>query len=208
MPAHTFNPAPVTLEGAHVRVEPLAPRHAPHLADAGADPAIWTWLSVTPPADPEERLAFFQQWIDDALALEGPGRFEGGVAFAIIRKSDGRAVGSTRYLAIRPTHRALEIGWTWLAPDAQRTPINTETKLLLLTHAFDALGARRVELKTDDRNEKSKRAILRLGATPEGVFRAHMIRPDGTRRDSAFFSVIDEQWPRVRERLRAALDAP
>lgn len=200
-----FEPSPVTLEGEHVRVEPLNTRHAADLAEFGADPIIWRWLSTAPASDQAERMNWFERWIEQALALEGPGHAEGGVSFAIVRRRDDRAVGSTRYLGIRPAHRSLEIGWTWLGVDAQRTPINTQTKLLLLTHAFETLGARRVELKTDSLNEKSRKAMERIGCSFEGIARAHMIRPDGSRRDSAFFSIIAEEWPDVRTRIEALL---
>lgn len=203
-----FDPRPVTLDGRFVRVEPLARRHAPDLAVAGADPAIWRWLSTSPPAPPAEHPAWFERWIDDALSHEGPNQAVGGVAFAIIRRADNRAVGSTRFMAIRPAHRSIEIGWTWLATDAQRTPINTETKLLLLSHALETLGALRVELKTDSRNDKSRAAMERLGCTFEGVLRAHMIRPDSTRRDSAFYSIIADEWPRVRSHIQGLLQRP
>lgn len=200
-----FEPGPVTLEGEHVRVEPLERRHAADLASAGADPIIWRWLSTAPPDDESQRVVWFERWIEKALSMEGPEHAEGGVSFAIVRRRDDRAVGSTRYLGIRPAHRSLEIGWTWLGVDAQRTPINTQTKLLLLTHAFETLGARRVELKTDSRNERSRRAMERIGCSFEGVARAHMIRPDGSRRDSAFFSIIDEEWPEVRARIEGLM---
>jgi RimJ/RimL family protein N-acetyltransferase len=111
-------------------------------------------------------------------------------------------------MSIRRDQRGLEIGWTWLAPEAQRTAVNTETKLLLLTHAFETLGAIRVELKTDSLNERSRRAMERLGCTFEGVFRAHMIRRDGTLRDSAYYSVVASEWPRVRARIQALLRRP
>lgn len=128
------------------------------------------------------------------------------VAFAIVRRSDGVAVGATRYLDIRRPHRSLEIGWTWLAREAQRTPINTEAKLLLLTHAFEVHGAVRVQLKTDERNEQSRAAISRLGAIFEGILRNFQTRPhDGYVRNTAMYSLTPTEWPAVRDRLSAML---
>lgn len=202
-----FRPAPITLDGRFVRVEPLERRHAPDFARTGADPAIWRWMPGGPPdgAHREERTRWFDAWIE--RALDEQERAE-GVPFAIRRHQDGLIVGSTRYLTIRPDHRSIEIGWTWLAPDAQRTPVNTETKLLLLAHAFETLGARRVEFKTDARNARSRRALERIGGTFEGVLRRHMIRPDGSPRDSAYYSIIDDEWPPTRTRIRGLLDRP
>ena len=127
------------------------------------------------------------------------------LAFAQILRATGEIAGSTSYLAIEPAHRRLEIGATWLNPRHQRTGANTEAKLLLLRHAFEQLGCRRVEFKTDSENKQSRTALARIGATEEGTFRSHMIRPDGGRRDSVYFSVIDEEWPRVRSHLEALL---
>ena len=140
--------------------------------------------------------------MDDAFR-----RVEDGLdlAFATVLLGTGRAVGSTRYLALRPEHGSLEIGWTWLAPAAWGTGANTEAKLLQLEHAFDVLGCRRVEFKTDSRNEPSRRALLGIGAQFEGIFRNHMVMPDGPMRHSAWYSVIDEEWPAVRARLEASL---
>jgi RimJ/RimL family protein N-acetyltransferase len=127
--------------------------------------------------------------------------------FAILDAPSGRAIGSTRYLDIRPEHRGLEVGWTWLGPAFQRTAINTECKLMLLTHAFESMGAVRVQLKTDARNLQSQRAIERLGAVREGVLRRHMILWDGYVRDSVMFSISDLDWPEVRTRLQGMLSA-
>jgi RimJ/RimL family protein N-acetyltransferase len=127
------------------------------------------------------------------------------VPFATIERATGKPVGSTRYLSIEPRHRRLEIGWTWLAPAWQHSAVNTQAKLLMLSHAFDKLGALRVEFKTDALNEKSRTALLKIGAIEEGIFRQHMVMPGGRRRDSAYYSVIEEEWPRVRQRLETRL---
>ena len=125
--------------------------------------------------------------------------------FAIVETDKGRAVGSTRFLNIRPEHRGLEIGWTWIGREWQRTSVNTETKFLLLRHAFERLGCIRVELKTDARNERSQQAIERIGAKREGILRSHMLVQEGFRRDSVYFSVLDEEWPAVKEGLEKRL---
>ena len=203
-------PLPIVLEGSHVRLEPLDRRHAPDLAAAGADPSIWSWLSQAPPEECglQERTTWFEQWIDWSLQRMA----QGDLVFATIRKSTDRgadrAVGSTRYMAVRPQHRGLEIGWTWLGTSEQRTPVNTEAKHLMLTHAFDTLGMIRVELKTDSRNAKSRAAIERLGASFEGILRNHMVRRDGSYRDSALYSITGQQWPVVKDRLEQRLSTP
>jgi RimJ/RimL family protein N-acetyltransferase len=190
--------APVVLEGRHVRLEPLAERHAPELAEAGADPEVWRWMPVAPPAvDSDMR----------ALVAALLARADAGVQlpFAQVDLRSGRAVGMTSYLDIAPADGRIEIGWTWLGRPWWRTAINTEAKLLLLGHAFDALGLNRVALKTDARNERSQAAIARIGGVREGVLRAHMVRPDGTLRDTVYFSVLATEWPDVRIRLMARL---
>ncbi len=195
-----FDPKPVLLEGRHVRLEPLAPRHAAGLFAASQDSAIWQWM----PIPMFSSVAVAQLWIDDALKVQASGV---EVAFAIVRESDGMVVGSTRYLDIRRPHRALEIGWTWLATAAQRTPVNTEAKFLLLQHAFEVHGAVRVQLKTDERNEQSRRAILRLGAVFEGILRNYQTRVhDGYVRNTAMYSITATEWPAVKARLEAKLE--
>ncbi len=189
-----FDPQPTVLTGRHTRLEPLTHTHAEDLLAVGREPAIWQYMPSSPFADVEA----VKTWIDAALAEHRAGS---QVPFAIIRLSDDRAVGSTRFLSIRREHRGLEIGWTWLATEAQRTPLNTECKLLLLTHAFEKLGAMRVEFKTDLRNEKSQRALERIGAAREGVFRRHMILWDGHIRDSVYYSITDTDWPEVKAQL-------
>ncbi len=193
-----FDPAPVTLTGRHVRLEPLSLDHAADLLDAAGDKSIWRYL----PRPQPRTIADAQAWIEEALVETRAGT---QVAFAIIDNAAGRAVGSTRYLEIRREHRALEIGWTWLAAAAQRTAVNTECKYLLLLHAFEGHGALRVQLKTDGRNLRSQAAIERIGGVREGVLRRHMIMPDGFVRDTVYFSIIDSQWPAVKEALDSRL---
>ncbi|HEY8993220.1 MAG TPA: GNAT family protein [Lacunisphaera sp.] len=195
----TFDPQPVLLEGRHVRLEPLESRHADGLYAAASDPAIFRYLLIPPFAS----LAVVQDWIDEALRAQATGS---EVAYATVRCSDGRVVGSTRFIDIRRPHRGLEIGWTWLAPEAQRTAINTEAKFLMLRQAFDGWGAMRVQLKTDANNAKSRAAILRLGAAYEGVLRKQLLRPhDGYQRDTAMFSIIESEWPAVKAGFEAKL---
>jgi N-acetyltransferase len=188
---------PVVLEGTSVRLEPLEARHAADLA-AVAEPAIFEWMLSRPLSFDE-----MQWWI--AAAVERVAS-HGEVPFATIDRASGRAVGSTRFLAVEPEHRRLEIGWTWIAPPWQRTAINTEAKLLQLRHAFDELGCVRVEFKTDSLNRRSRGALLRLGAVEEGTLRNHMLMPDGRHRHSVYFSVLDSEWPAIRLRLERALE--
>jgi N-acetyltransferase len=194
----SFDPRPILLQGRHVRLEPLAPHHAPGLFAVGQDPAIWRWM-LTPAF---ASLAEVEKLIEDILRNQAAGA---EVAWATVRQSDNAVVGSTRFFDIRRPHRVLEIGYTWLTPSAQRTAINTEAKLLQLRHAFDDLGAVRVQWKTDERNEASRRAILRLGARFEGILRKFQTRSDGFIRNTAMFSMTDEEWPEARTRLEASL---
>jgi N-acetyltransferase len=182
------------LEGDVVRLEPLAARHLDDLWAASSDREVWRWLSITQPASRDELRA----WIEEAVA--GP-----DLPFATVLRASGAAVGSTRYLTLRPEHRSVEIGWTWLARAAWGTGANVEAKLLMLSHAFEAWGCRRVELKTDALNERSRRAIEALGASFEGIHRKHMLVRGGENRDSAWYSVVDDEWPEVRARLEARL---
>jgi len=192
---------PVVLMGQYVRMEPLSISHAPEIFEAAKDPGIWRYIPKQPRPFADEAEA--RAWIDTALRDAGAGREQ---PFAIIHRDSGRVAGSTRYMDIHPAHRGLEIGYTWIAPEFQRTPINTECKLLLFSHAFEDLGAIRVCLKTDSRNDRSQRAIERLGAVREGVWRNHYILADGYRRDSVYYSVIDSEWPRVKSRLLGFLE--
>ena len=188
---------PVTLEGRHVRLEPLSRAHHADLTAVGLDPELWRWIP-TPVRTPEEMNAY----IETALQEQ-----ERGVSlpFAIIDKSSQHAIGSTRYGNIDRTHHRLEIGWTWVAPAWQRSAVNTEAKYLLLRHAFETLGCMRVELKTDSLNERSRAAILRIGAREEGTFRNHMITSTGRIRHTVYFSIIDSEWPDVKARLQRKL---
>ena len=189
-----MDPTPLVLAGSVVRIEPLTERHAPDLLTAADDPNIWTYL----PAYQPKSLGDMQAWISDALSCAAGGE---QIPFAIVMLTNERAVGSTRFLEIRRDARALEIGWTWLATPVQRSAVNTECKLLLLRHAFEALGALRVQFKTDRRNLRSQRAIERLGAVKEGTLRKHRINHDGFVRDSVYYSIVDDEWPTVKARL-------
>jgi N-acetyltransferase len=190
-------PLTARLEGSLVTLEPLAAEHADGLWEAAQAPEIWQWL-----AHIGESREYFDRWL--ALTLEAAERGDEG-PFAIRRRSTGRLVGSSRYLAVRPADRALEVGWTWLHPSVWRTGVNVETKLLMLGHAFETLGCVRVELKTDARNERSRRAMAALPAQFEGIMRKHMTVPDVGVRDSAYFSVLDDEWPAVRANLERRL---
>jgi len=199
MMAAEMRVTPVTLEGRHVRLEPLAKAHLEGLAEVGLDEELWRWIP-TAVRTREEMAAY----IETALQEQ-----ERGVSlpFAILEKATGRAIGSSRYGNIDRTHHRVEIGWTWVAREWQRTAMNTEAKYLLLKHAFESLGCVRVELKTDSLNEKSRAAILRIGAKEEGIFRNHMITASGRIRHSAYYSIIDSEWPAVKARLEAKLSS-
>lgn len=190
---------PVVLEGKHVRLEPLAKEHLAGLARVGLDEELWRWIPV--PVRTAEELA---EYIEIALEEQ-----ERGVSlpFALIEKATDRAIGSTRYGNIDRTHHRVEIGWTWVAREWQRSAVNTEAKYLLLRHAFETLGCIRVELKTDSLNEKSRAAILRIGAKEEGIFRNHMITSSGRLRHSVYFSIVDSEWPAVKTRLESQLNS-
>jgi N-acetyltransferase len=189
---------PVTLEGTRVRLEPLAQSHQPALAEIGLDEDIWRWVTSAPVRTPEDMTAY----IALALAERDAGR---ALPFATVDRATGRAIGSTRYAAIEPLHRRLEIGWTWLGRAWQRTAANTEAKYLMLRHAFETLGCVRVELKTDALNERSRAAIRRIGAREEGILRQHMITTSGRLRDTVYFSVLDSEWAQVKSELERRL---
>ena len=194
----SFDPQPVVLEGTHVRLEPLTVDHAEALFTAADHPEVWRFLRFPRPQNTDD----MRRFIEIALANQAAGT---EVPFATIHRASGRLAGSTRLMDIRREHRALEIGWTWIGKDYQRSAVNTEAKYLMLRHAFEALGAVRVGLKADARNEKSLRAIERIGAKREGVLRNHMILLDGYIRDSVYFSVIEREWPEVKARLETML---
>jgi N-acetyltransferase len=182
------------LEGELVRLEPMTLDHEDGLWEASRDPRTWRWLSIEQPQTRAELHAY----VEAALANAADGT---EMPLVTIRRADGRVLGSTRFLALRPEHRSIEIGWTWLTPEAWGTGANVEAKLLMLEHAFETLGCFRVELKTDARNERSRGAMAALPAQFEGVHRKAMLVRGGQRRDSAWYSVIDDEWPEVRENL-------
>lgn len=188
---------PVTLTGHCVQLEPMLPAHRDFFVDVGLDEELWRWIP-DPVRTPEEMSAY----VDAALAQQASGV---SLPFTIVERASGKVIGSTRYANIERVHRRIEIGWTWVATLWQRTPVNTECKYLLLRHAFEVLGCIRVELKTDSLNEKSRKAIARIGAREEGIFRNHMITSTGRIRHSVYFSVIDSEWPAVKARLEEKL---
>jgi N-acetyltransferase len=190
-------PLTARLEGSIVVLEPLAEEHREGLWEAAQAPEIWSWLANV--GRDRER---FDHWFELTTSAAEAGE-EG--PFATRERASGRLIGSSRYLNVRPPDRVVEIGWTWLHPSAWRSGANVEAKLLMLERAFEALGCLRVEFKTDARNERSRRALAALPAQFEGVMRKHMTVPDVGVRDSAYFSVIDEEWPAVRENLRRRL---
>jgi RimJ/RimL family protein N-acetyltransferase len=187
---------PVTLRGEGITLEPLSQDHAQGLYNRGRYSPDWVFM----PRGCFIDLADTRQWIDEALAAPDQ------LPFVILETHKGKVVGSTRYLDIRPEHRSLEVGWTWLGQEWQRTGVNTLAKLLLLSHAFERLGFQRVQFKTDARNQRSQLALERIGASREGVLRKHMIVQGDYSRDSVYFSVIDDEWPQVKERLLSMAD--
>ncbi|MFN8573296.1 MAG: GNAT family protein [Gemmatimonadaceae bacterium] len=192
--------SPVTLVGQHARLEPLSHTHTTDLLQVAFDPAIWqfTTARITTPAD-------LTTYVETALTWQREGH---ALPFATIDRASGRAIGSTRFAAIDVANRRAEIGWTWLGTAYQRTALNTEAKLLMLTHAFERLGCIRVELKTDVLNVRSRAAIRRLGATEEGILRHHMIMPGGRLRDSVYFSLLADEWPAAKAALNEKLTRP
>ena len=178
-------------------MEPLDERHLDDLARVAVDDSIFRWITNRPMDDAALRAWFEQARASAAETTEVP--------FATIDQASDRAIGSSRYMTIAPEHRRLEIGWSWVGTAFQRTGANREAKLLQLTHAFETLGAERVEFKTHARNVASRTALLGIGATFEGVLRHHTIMPDGSNRDSAFYGVIAPEWPAVKARLERLL---
>jgi N-acetyltransferase len=191
--------SPITLEGQRVRFEPLSLAHEESLIAAASDGELWNSTVTIVPGR-----AGMAAYIEAALRGQAEGT---ELPFVIIRKTSGRVVGTTRFYEIKPADRRVAIGYTWLSRSAQRTPVNTESKLLMLTHAFDHWQCNRVELITDVLNQQSRAAILRLGAKEEGVLRKHLILPSGRVRDSVVFSIIVEEWPEVRARLGKSFDS-
>ncbi|MGW0553172.1 GNAT family N-acetyltransferase [Streptomyces sp. NPDC002926] len=197
MPAKT--PVSVTLTGRHVRLEPLTMEHLGDLfAAGGKDDEVWRWQGGPTPRTRDE-LGFK---LGELLEAAEHGTY---IPFAVIRRATGRAVGWTTFMDIDAENERLEIGWTWYGRASWRTEVNTEAKLLLLTHAFEDLGMGRVQLKTDHMNQRSQAAIARLGAQREGVLRRHRRRPDGTWRDTVYFSLLAEEWPTAKARLGARI---
>lgn len=201
-PASWSPPAPMVvggerLDGRIVRLEPLEDRHIPGLMAAGSHPELWRWTVewLDSPEKLRAYLAFAEQSRDDGSQ----------VPFVTISQESGDVIGSSRFLNIDRANRRLEIGYTWLVPGRQRGGANLEAKLLQLTHAFETLECRRVEFKTDSLNDKSRNALLGIGASFEGIFRNHMISQGGRMRHSAYYSVIYEEWPEVKHGLEARL---
>ena len=192
-------PQPLRLEGEHVCLEPLASSHAELLFNAaGADaPEIFRWIPY-----PMQTIEDFEKWVLTAFAEQQRGE---SLVFATREKAAGQVIGSTRFMNISLANRRVEIGSTWIIPRFQRTAVNTEAKYLMLRHAFETLGCIRVELKTDALNEKSRNAILRLGAKQEGIFRKPLMTWTGRARDTVYFSILEEEWPAVKTRLELRL---
>lgn len=188
---------PVTLEGQNVRLEPLSLDHHAGLCEVGLAEELWRWIpyAVRTPEEMREYIAAAQRAQAEGSALP----------FATVEKATGQIIGSTRYMNIDRANRRVEIGSTWLGLAWQRTAANTETKYLMLRHAFETLGCMRVELKTDSLNQRSRNAILRIGAKEEGTLRNHMITYTGRIRHTVYFSIIDSEWPEVKARLEEKL---
>lgn len=197
MPTHYFDQE-IVLEGQVVRLEPLSLSHVGGLARVGSDPSIWRYMLYGDVASEDG----ISRWVEDLLQRKKTGV---DYPFAVIHRPSGEVAGATRYLDIRPAHRGLEIGGTWYGKAFQRTAVNTETKYLLLTFAFETLDCIRVQFKADSRNERSLAAIERIGARREGVLRNHMILEDGLFRHSVYFSIVDSEWPDVKKMLEAKL---
>jgi RimJ/RimL family protein N-acetyltransferase len=190
---------PIVLEGRHVRLEPMTEAHVPALAEIGIEQDIWGFMVYGDMSTEDD----MRGWVTDIL---GRAENETDLPFVVTHLESGRIAGATRYLNIMPKDRGLEIGGTWYGVDFQRTAVNTECKYLLLTHAFETLGCIRVQLKTDSRNERSQKAIERIGAKREGVLRNHMILPDGYIRHSVYYSILDSEWGDVKKRLEEMLE--
>ena len=188
---------PVTLEGGIVRLEPLAVSHHAALCEVGIDPELWRLVPYRVSTPDEMR-----GYIDSALEAQAAGT---AIPFATVERASGRVAGSTRFMNIDTANRRVEIGATWLAAPWQRTAINTEAKYLMIRHAFETWGCIRVELKTDALNQRSRQAMLRIGAREEGTLRQHMVTWSGRLRDTVYYSILDSEWPRVKADLEAKL---
>lgn len=194
-----MNIKPIILQGDTVILEPLSISHVDDLTRVGCDPKLWQWIPA-PVSTREDMLRYVQAALDDQL---------GGSALPFVIKDYATKdiIGSTRFGSIEKKHRRLEIGWSWIIAKYQRTRANTEAKFLLLTHAFEQLGANRVEFKTDSLNQKSRAAITRIGAIEEGTLRQHMVTSTGRIRDTVYFSIIANEWPKVCQHLQNLLKA-
>lgn len=192
--------APATLEGRIVTLEPLAERHFEGLVAVGLAPDLWRWT-----IDRLETEGDMRRWLDDTLAEQADGR---SIPFATVERASGRVVGSTRFGHLDPENRHVEIGWTWVAPEWHRSAVNTEAKYLMLRHAFEVWGCYRVELKTDVLNVRSRRAIERIGAREEGVFRRYQRTQGDRMRDTVMYSILDAEWPEVKSGLERRLWQP
>jgi RimJ/RimL family protein N-acetyltransferase len=190
---------PVTLQGRHVRLVPMTPEHVSALWEAARHPELWR-LGMSR-MDSEDDM---RRYVAAALQAQSAGT---ALPFVTTEAATGKVIGSTRFGNAEPAHRRVEIGWTWITPAWQRTGVNTEAKYLMLRHAFESLGCVRVELKTDVLNDRSRNAMLRIGAREEGILRKHQITELGRIRDSIFFSVVDDEWPAVRARLEEMMAA-
>ncbi|HEV7587011.1 MAG TPA: GNAT family protein [Longimicrobium sp.] len=191
---------PVTLEGRHVRLVPLTVGHVPALWEAGNDDDLWRWTLSHPQSEDDMR-----RYVEAALAKQAAG---GGLPFATLEAESGRVIGSTRYHNWEPPHPRVEIGYTFVSRPWQRTPANTEAKYLMLRHAFETLGLARVELRTNALNSRSRAAIARIGGVEEGTLRRHLLSEAGVLRDTVYFSILDDEWPRVKLRLEEKLARP
>ncbi|MDO8754096.1 MAG: GNAT family protein [Anaerolineales bacterium] len=189
---------PVVLTGRYVRLEPMTETHIPALAEIGVGQNFWHFMLYGDMHAEED----MRNWVLDILSRAEKGT---DVPFVAIHLETGQVAGATRYLNIMPQDRGLEVGGTWYGTEFQRTAVNTECKYLLLSHAFETLGAIRVQLKTDLRNERSQKAMERIGAKKEGILRNHMILPDGRHRDSVFYSILDTEWAEVKMNLEAMM---
>jgi len=188
------------MESTHLKLEALTIERVPELFNAiGTDPEVYKWLPFSTPSSFEEFSKIFQNFLDESASGKR-------VAFAVLLKATGLAIGTTSFLDLNPTHHSIEIGSTFYAKEYWRSFVNTECKLMMLSEAFEVRGVERVTLKTDSQNQRSRDAILRLGALYEGILRHHMLRPNGTWRDSAYFSILREEWPAVKANLLSKLE--
>ncbi|MEK7401350.1 MAG: GNAT family protein [Gemmatimonadota bacterium] len=195
-----MNLAAIALEGRHVRLAPMGLHHVDALWAAAQDPKTWEFSSAV-----IRNLEECRTYVETAVSWQSAGT---AVPFVTMDRASGQVIGSTRFANIDRTHRRAEIGWTWLNPKWWRSAMNTEAKYLMLRHAFEEWKCMRVELKTGHKNVRSQDAIERIGGVREGTLRKHMVQPDGSIRDSVYFSILDDEWPTVKSRLEARLSRP